>query len=619
MLGTVPRNAYAAAGSFVISARHVTDGTVVTDTRWVNGDSDGKQTHRRPVVIGLVGAAALGATTVATKIAGSVGGSDPTGASSRLELSADSSDPSGVKSLTVLLGDELLPQQSAHTWRSTELATSTHSMVGFTWTGRGTPRVRIRSRVRDRWTPWRRVAVLDDVPDAGTAEASGRRGTHLVWIGGADGIHIDVKGARPQDLALVLMHPGRLAGDSDPSPTRPRAQQQGAGRKRRTVAPPAILTRAEWGANEAWRDGAPRYNTTLEQVHVHHSASGNDYTEADVPALLRGFYRYHTKSLGWSDIGYNFLVDKFGRVWEGRAGGVDKLVRGAHTLGFNATSTGICVVGNYDAVAPGAPILTAVAQVAAWKLATYGRDPVGTVAVVSEGSDKYRARKVASLPVIDGHRDTNDTACPGGLLYARLPALRTQVKQLMAGVPVAPPTVAAVVPPTITGTPAPGQPLTVTPGSYNPADATSTYAWLRNGTPIAGATAATYTPVGKDIGAALSVQVTTGHASYTALTESVAAPGAVIATTMVRAVTKRRVRNAVLRVRVSTVGGYKRPTGSVTVTVKKQTKTVPLVRGWAVVKFPRVRPGRTTATLSYAGDTGFAPCSGTAKVAVARR
>lgn len=583
----------------------------------MDGKADGKHTHRRPVVIGLVGAAALGVTTVATKIAGSVGGSGEPGAGSRLELSA--ADSSGVRSLTVRLGDELVPQQSAHTWRSTELATGVHSMVGFTWTGARTPRVRIRSRVGGRWTPWQRLAVMHDVPDTGAAESTGTRGTQLVWIGAADGIHIDVQGARPDDLALVLLHPGRLRGDTDLRPTRRQIEERATGRRRRTVTPPAVLSRAEWGANESWRDARPTYNTTLEQVHVHHSASGNDYTEADVPGLLRGFYRYHTKSLGWSDIGYNFLVDKFGRVWEGRAGGVDKLVRGAHTLGFNATSTGICVVGNYDAVAPGAPILTAVAQVAAWKLAAYGRDPMGTVAVVSEGSDKYRARKVASLPVIDGHRDTNDTACPGGLLYARLPALRKQVKQLMAGVPVAPPTVAAVVPPTISGTPAPGQPLTVTPGSYNPPDATSSFAWLRNGTPIAGATAATYTPVGKDIGAVLSVRVTTGHASYTALTETVAAPAAVIATTLVRAVTKRRVRSAVLRVRVSTVGGYKRPTGSVTVTVKKQTLTVPLVRGWAVVKFPRVRPGRTTARISYAGDAGFAPCAGTAKVTVARR
>jgi len=581
----------------------------------VDGTADGKHTHRRPVVIGLAGAAALGVTTVATKIAGSMGGSGEPGAASPLELSA--ADSSGVKSLTVRLGDDLVPQQSAHTWRSTELSTGVHSMVGFTWTGARTPRVRIRSRVGGRWTAWQRLAVMHDVPDAGTSEASGTQGTQLVWIGAADGIHIDVQGARPDDLALVLLHPGRLSGDTRVKATR--APQRHGTAKRRTVAAPAVLLRAQWGANESWRDGAPRYNTTLEQVHVHHTASGNDYAEADVPGLLRGFYRYHTKSLGWSDIGYNFLVDKFGRIWEGRAGGIDKLVRGAHTLGFNATSTGISVVGNYDLVSPGTPILTAVSQVAAWKLAAYGRDPMATVAVVSEGSDKYRARKVASLNVIDGHRDTNDTACPGGLLYARLPAIRKQVKQLMAGVPVVPPTVATVVPPALSGTPAPGQPLTVTPGSYNPPDATSTYAWLRNGVPIAGATAATYTPVGKDVGAALTVQVTTARADYTALTESVAAPGAVIATTLVRAVTKRRVRSAVLRVRVSTVGGYKRPTGSVTVTVKKQTKTVPLVRGWAVVKFPKVRPGRTTATISYPGDTGFSACSGTAKVAIARR
>ena len=99
-------------------------------------------------------------------------------------------------------------------------------------------------------------------------------------------------------------------------------------------------------------------------------------------------------NLGWSDIGYNFLVDRFGRIWTGRAGGAAKAVRGAHTLGFNATSAGISVIGNLDLVAPSSAVLDAIAQVAAWKLSRYGHRASETATVVSEGSDKFRAGQV---------------------------------------------------------------------------------------------------------------------------------------------------------------------------------------------------------------------------------
>ena len=72
------------------------------------------------------------------------------------------------------------------------------------------------------------------------------------------------------------------------------------------------MRRRAWGANEKWRNGGPWFNRTIQQVHVHHTVNSNDYAPEDVPALLRGIYRYHTKNLGWSDVGYNFLVDRFG-------------------------------------------------------------------------------------------------------------------------------------------------------------------------------------------------------------------------------------------------------------------------------------------------------------------
>lgn len=111
--------------------------------------------------------------------------------------------------------------------------------------------------------------------------------------------------------------------------------------------------------------------TTVESQPSGDRGSRNDYARADVPALIRGMYSYHTRNLGWSDLAYNFLVDRFGRVWEGRAGGVARRVRGAHTLGFNATSAGIAVIGNFDIGSPGRRTTDAVARIAAWKLSRW--------------------------------------------------------------------------------------------------------------------------------------------------------------------------------------------------------------------------------------------------------
>jgi hypothetical protein len=166
----------------------------------------------------------------------------------------------------------------------------------------------------------------------------------------------------------------------------------------------------------------------MRQVHVHHTATGNDYSRSDVPAILRGMYRYHTHSLGWFDIGYNFLVDRFGRAWVGRSGGSGRLVRGAHTLGFNKTSVGIAVIGNLEERRPWKKAVTSVVKLAAWKLDKYDRQATGTVVVRSSGSDKYSEDERVELPVIDGHRDTNDTACPGEYLYAELPSIRNRAQ-----------------------------------------------------------------------------------------------------------------------------------------------------------------------------------------------
>jgi hypothetical protein len=298
----------------------------------------------------------------------------------------------------------------------TRLRTSSYSMVAATWRGPA-PRVSIRPS----GGRWERLPLLHDGPDG--RESTRRSGTDLAWTGPRRGIEVRVRGGRARDLELVLIDPG----DSPAITTRARP----GALRRATVARaprPELRSRQDWGANESWRNGKPRYLRRMKQVHLHHTATGNDYRRRDVPGIIRGMYRYHTRTLGWFDIGYNFLVDRFGRTWIGRSGGASRLVRGAHTLGFNHLSVGVAVIGNSESWRPGKQVLHSLQRLAAWKFDRHHRRATGGVWVRSTGSDRYRDGRRVRLPAFDGHRDTNDTACPGQELYDLLPALRRRTQ-----------------------------------------------------------------------------------------------------------------------------------------------------------------------------------------------
>ncbi|MGW7361719.1 peptidoglycan recognition protein family protein [Streptomyces sp. NPDC054802] len=193
---------------------------------------------------------------------------------------------------------------------------------------------------------------------------------------------------------------------------------------------PGIVTRKGWGADESWREKKFVYTSSVKAAFVHHSATGNNYTCAQAPSVIRSIYRYHVKSSGWRDIGYNFVVDKCGKIYEGRAGGVAKPVLGAHTLGFNTNSTGIAVLGTYSSINPPQAAVTAVAKLAAWKLGLHGINPKGTVTLTSAGSGKYAKGVKVKLNAISGHRDGFFTDCPGNRLYGKLGSARTASAKL---------------------------------------------------------------------------------------------------------------------------------------------------------------------------------------------
>ncbi|WP_370247760.1 N-acetylmuramoyl-L-alanine amidase [Nocardioides sp.] len=335
--------------------------------------------------------------------------------------------------------------------------------VGVTWAS-GT-RLReqdltIKVRLRDggRWSPWRDMVYHDDHgPDPDSAEARrARPGTDELLVGTVKRVQVKIVADRavPSDLKLAVIDPGapsatrreRAAIDTATLPSAARVPGGTTGDVYATSAPatpetladgqdqvslaaaavtpkPVIFSREQWGADESMRDkGSLRYY----EVHagfVHHTVNANNYTRADVPAILRGIYAYHTQSRGWSDIGYNYLVDRFGRIWEGRYGGVDRPVVGAHTLGYNEYSFAMSAIGNYEIAQPSDAMVQAYGALFAWKLSLHGINAASTRQLV--GSTTFQA--------INGHRDAASTACPGKYLYARIPEIRKLAAQAQVG------------------------------------------------------------------------------------------------------------------------------------------------------------------------------------------
>ena len=168
------------------------------------------------------------------------------------------------------------------------------------------------------------------------------------------------------------------------------------------------------------------YDNGIKAGVVHHTAGVNEYAQQDSAATVRSIYEYHTRTLGWSDIAYNALVDKYGQVFEGRFGGMTRPVLGTHTGGFNRNTWAVCMIGDFDAVAPTPVQLHTVGRLLGWRLALDGVDPQGSVALTSEGGPYTRFPQGATvgLPCIFAHRDVGDTDCPGNLGFPLMNQIR---------------------------------------------------------------------------------------------------------------------------------------------------------------------------------------------------
>jgi uncharacterized protein with LGFP repeats len=182
---------------------------------------------------------------------------------------------------------------------------------------------------------------------------------------------------------------------------------------------------------------APAYGS-VKLAFVHHTENPDGYSVAEVPAMLRSIFDFHRYGHGWNDIGYNFVIDRFGRIFEARAGGIDEPVVGAHAGGYNLYSTGIAILGTYGSQRISPASLSALEHLLAWKLSLHGAPLQGHVTVrVTRGGavySRYPANTPVSFPRVAGHRDGDSTDCPGDALYGELAAVRRGALQL-AGKP----------------------------------------------------------------------------------------------------------------------------------------------------------------------------------------
>jgi hypothetical protein len=300
-----------------------------------------------------------------------------------------------------------------HGERTLAAATPQFDMVGLHWRGTGTVQFRTRS-LGGRWSAWHSAdPEAEDLPDVGSAETRAVRGWRLgnpYWTGSSDRIAYRLRGRVERLRAYFVQSPEIRI------PLR---------RVSMTGSPP-LLDREAWGANEAIRRAPPSYAKSVQFALVHHTAGSNSYTASQSAAIVRGIEVYHVKGNGWNDIGYNFLVDKYGQVFEGRYGGVDKNVIGAHAEGFNTGSVGVAVLGTYGSAAPPAAARTALADLLAWRLDLAHVDPSSSLTWISGGNARFASGVPVLLRAVSGHRDTGFTTCPGAALYAQLGAIAQQ-------------------------------------------------------------------------------------------------------------------------------------------------------------------------------------------------
>lgn len=262
-------------------------------------------------------------------------------------------------------------------------------------------------------------ATLGAGGDEGRPTKGGRRFTGLLFTQPAVAVRCVVTDANGQPLAPAGFGLAFIDASAGPSST------DGIGSGGAASGPPQVISRAGWGADESLRFGddgeiwPPEY-APVGHVIIHHTDTANGYS--DPAAEIRAIYYYHAVVKGWGDIAYNYLVDRFGNIYEGRVGGQN--VVGGHSYQYQVGSSGIALLGNFRFAEIPDQAQAALVAIVAW--VARGLDP--------EGASDFWER--SNVPTICGHRDVqDDTDCPGDALYQDLPTIRDYVAAAFASAP----------------------------------------------------------------------------------------------------------------------------------------------------------------------------------------
>ncbi|MEV0539111.1 N-acetylmuramoyl-L-alanine amidase [Nocardia salmonicida] len=324
------------------------------------------------------------------------------------------------------VGSDVIDQVGAQVKEITQ--DTPFSMVAVTARDLANTTTKLRARQLDgNWGPWYNADPVDTrATDQTPADAP--TGTEPIYVGETTAVQMLVtrKPAAGPDhdpahlteaaLKAVLINPGRAAIDAALNDVA--AALPGGG--------PKVITRAQWGADESIRCQEPTYDDGVGGITVHHTAGRNEYSRSESAGIVRAIYAYHAETLGWCDIGYNALVDQYGQIFEGRYGGLDRAVQGAHAGGFNENTAGVALMGNYENEDPSNESLNAIGKFIGWRAKLAGINPKGTTTMYSEGTEftPYEYDEAVDLPVVFAHRDVGNTDCPGDAAYALMDRIR---------------------------------------------------------------------------------------------------------------------------------------------------------------------------------------------------
>jgi SpoIID/LytB domain protein len=325
-----------------------------------------------------------------------------------------------------------------------ETAVASADVLGITFASPPEAGTQVLVRVREHgfWSGWRALPVSPDGPDPSTAEGrQARTATEPLGLASASGVQVRIdtlSGRAPGGARAVVVDSGSAPADGATAAASGPVSTASA-----ATARPTIITRAQWGADESRRTAGPGLTDTIKVGFVHHTTGNSSYTPAGAYEFMRALFDYYTTPTsqggpGYSDMAYNFLVDRFGRLYEGRKGSIDAAVIGGHTAGFNLRSFAVAALGDTDKFADVSSVtnmIEPISRLMAYKLSPYGRNPLGWTTLTSNfggGTSMYPPGAVANVRVISGHGEIGNTDCPGARLRSYLPKIRARTAAIMS-------------------------------------------------------------------------------------------------------------------------------------------------------------------------------------------